>query len=141
MSGPVEWVLPEGCAEGKILLPDGACICYIIEKYEKNMKIPKNRYTKWMDCDIIRNTLHFRTRRSGDWIQVLAEGGRKKLKEYLVNEKIPGEERDRLILLAEGDEILWVLGHRLSEKVKVKENTKRVLKLTYIGGSGDGTEE
>lgn len=141
MSGPVEWVLPEGLAEGKILLPDGAHICYIIEKYEKNMKIPKNRYTKWMDCDIIKNTLHFRTRRSGDWIQVLAEGGRKKLKEYLINEKVPGEERDRLVLLAEGDEILWIPGYRLSEKVKVKENTKRVLKLTYIGGSGDGTEE
>lgn len=137
----VEWTLPGGSEEGKILLPDGACIWYIIENYEKNMKIPKNRYTKWLDCDIIKNTLHFRTRRSGDWIQVLAEGGRKKLKEYLVNEKIPRGERDSLMLLAEGDEILWVPGYRLSEKVKVKENTKRVLKLTYIGGSGDGAEE
>lgn len=137
----IELVLSEGEAEGKIDLPDGGYILYAVENYEKKVKIPKNRYTKWLDCDIIKDTLHLRTRRKGDWIQVLAEGGRKKLKEYLVNEKIPREDRDRLVLLAEGDEILWVLGYRLSEKVKVKADTKRVLKLTYVGGNSDGAEE
>lgn len=136
-----ELALPEDKTAGEILLPEGGRICYSIENYEKNVKIPKNRYTKWLDYDIIKDTLRFRTRRTGDWIQVLAQGGKKKLKDYLMDEKIPRSERNRLVLLAEGDEILWVVGYRLSEKVKVTENTKRILKLTYIGGNADGRED
>lgn len=135
--------LPEDKEEdttGEILLPNGDSIRYTIENYEKSMKIPKNRYTKWLDYDIINGTLRFRTRRTGDWIQVLANGGRKNLKDYLVNEKIPRSRRDKLVLLAEGDEILWVVGYRLSEKVKIKEDTKRILKLTYTGGNADGAD-
>lgn len=136
-----ELALTEENSKGEIVLPDGGRICYKVENYEKNMKIPKNRYTKWLDCDIIKNTLHFRTRKAGDWIQVFANGGRKKLKEYLIHEKVPREERSKLILLAEGDEILWIPGYRMSEKVKVGEHTKRVLKLIYIGGNADETEK
>ena len=135
--------LPESKEEdtaGEISLPNGDKIQYAIENYEKSMKIHKNRYTKWLNYDIIDSTLRFRTRRTGDWIQVFAESGRKKLKDYLVNEKIPRSERDKLVLLAEGNEILWVVGYRLSEKVKVKENTKRILKLTYTGGNADGAD-
>lgn len=133
--------LPENKEEdraGEISLPNGGKIQYAIENYEKSMKIPKNRYTKWLNYDIINGTLRFRTRRTGDWIQVFTESGRKKLKDYLVNEKVPRSERDQLVLLAEGDEILWIAGYRLSEKVKVKEDTKRILKLTYTGGNADG---
>ena len=135
--------LPENKEEdkaGEISLPNGDKIQYVVENYEKNMKIPKNRYTKWLNYDIINGTLRFRTRRTGDWIQVFADGGRKKLKDYLVNEKIPRSERDKLVLLAEEDEVLWVVGCRLSEKVKIKEDTKRILKLTYTGGNADGAD-
>ena len=125
---------------GEISLPNGGKIQYAIENYEKSMKIPKNRYTKWLNYDIIDSTLRFRTRRTGDWIQVFADGGRKKLKDYLMNEKVSRSERDKLVLLAEGDEILWVMGYRLSEKVKIKEDTKRILKLTYTGGNADGAD-
>ena len=128
-------------SNGEITLPNGNKVQYSIRNYEKSMKIPKNRYTKWLNYDIIDSTLRFRTRKTGDWIQVFAESGRKKLKDYLVNEKIPRSERDKLVLLAEENEILWVVGYRLSEKVKVKEDTKRILQLTYIGGKADGAVE
>lgn len=139
-----ELVLPENKQEdaaGEIALSNGDKIRYSIRNYEKSMKIPQNRYTKWLNYDIIDSTLRFRTRKTGDWIQILAGSGRKKLQDYLVNEKIPRSERNRLVLLAEGDEILWIVGYRLSEKVKVKEDTKRILQLTYIGGNADGAVE
>lgn len=136
-----ELVLSKDPMEGEIPLPEGGCIQYSLENYEKNMKIPKNRYTKWLDYDIIDGTLQFRTRKPGDWIQVLARGGRKKLKDYLIDEKIPRSERDRIVLLTLGDEILWAVGYRLSERAKITEKTKHILKLTYIGGNADGRED
>lgn len=59
-------------------------------------------YTKWFDYDTIKNTVQIRPRRSGDFLTVTASGGRKTLKKYLIDEKIPAGERDRLCLLADG---------------------------------------
>ncbi len=135
------WELPCPMSQGKIELDGGASLIYSVEKYEKNMIIPKKRYTKWLDCDIIKGTLRFRTREPGDRIRVLSTGGSQKLKDYFINEKIPRQERDKLLLLAEGHEILWVVGYRISEAFKVTDRTKHVLKLTYLGGAVDGGKD
>lgn len=130
------WDLPDPLGQGKLDLGNGACLLYSVEKYEKNMNIPKKRYTKWLDCDIIKGKLRFRTREPGDRIHVISSGGSQKIKDYFINEKIPRQERDKLLLLAEGHEILWVPGYRISEAYKVTEQTKRVLKVTYtVGGT------
>ena len=76
-------------------------------------------------------------RQSGDYLVVDSSGHRQKLKNYLVNEKIPKAERDGLLLLADGSHIMWVIGHRISDYYKVDEHTKRVLKVQYHGGKED----
>ena len=98
----------------------------------KNEIIPEKMYTKWFDYDTIKNTVQIRPRRSGDFLTVTASGGRKTLKKYLIDEKIPAGERDRLCLLADGSQILWVVGHRISEAYKVTEKTSRVLKVQVM---------
>ena len=65
---------------------------------------------------------------------VNAQGGGKKLKDYLIDEKVPRDQRERLTLLAEEGEILWVVGMRVSEAYKISEFTKRVLEVKYQGG-------
>lgn len=92
--------------------------------------LTENKYTKWLACDTINRNVCFRTRRSGDYLVVNAAGGRKKLKDYLIDCKIPKEERDKLWLLADGSHILWVIGCRISEAVKVGEETEELLKIT-----------
>ena len=61
-------------------------------------------------------------------------GGHKKLKDYLINSKIPKEERDQLLLLAEGSHILWVIGQRISEAYKVTQKTKHIFEVCIHGG-------
>ena len=51
------------------------------------------------------------------------KNGKMKLKKYLINEKIPRQMRDNLLLLANKDEILCILGIQISQKVVVAENT------------------
>ena len=91
--------------------------------------IPEKKYTKWFDYDTINCVPAIRTRRSGDYLRVCADGGRKSLKKYLIDEKILREERDRLPLLADGGHIMWVIGYRISEGYKVSEHTKRILQI------------
>ena len=100
-------------------------------------EISKKKYTKWFDYDKIQYSVQIRRRQSGDYLVVDSAGHRQKLKNYLVNEKIPKGARDRLWLLADGSHVMWVIGHRISDYYKVDEHTKRVLKVQYDGGKED----
>lgn len=100
-------------------------------------EISKKKYTKWFDYDKIECNVQIRKRQSGDFLVIDSAGHRQKLKNYLVNEKIPQAERDGLWLLADGSHIMWVIGHRISDYYKVDEHTKRVLEVQYYGGNED----
>ena len=87
----------------------------------------------------------FRFRLSGDYL-TLADGRgetiHKSLKDYMINEKIPREDRRRIPVLAEGNHVLWLAGYRISEYYKVNENTKRIMQVKISGGCfGSRTEE
>ena len=99
--------------------------------------IPKNDCIKWFDYDKINSTLCLRTRMQGDFLTVSDNGARKTLQDYLVNEKVPKCEREKQLLLADGNHIVWVIGKRISAHYKVTEHTKRILEI-YIGGNDCG---
>ena len=101
--------------------------------YDKQ-KIEEKKYTKWLDYDKIKNKLYIRTRQPGDYLIINREGSRKKLTRVMIDDKIPGEERDLLPLIADGEEILWIAGGRINERYKITSATKRVLELNYKGG-------
>ena len=90
----------------------------------------ENLYTKTFDYDTIKDTLVLRTRMPGDYLTMA--GGRKKLKEYMIDEKIPRHLRDQVPLLADGNHILWVIGHRMSDGCKLSEHTKRAVQVSVI---------
>ena len=116
----------------------GKTLTINVIEYKKNMILPKNPYTKWFDYDKIKNTIFIRTREAGDYLQIRPDGGRKKLKDYFIDQKIPKQERDSCLLLADGNHIMWVLGDRTSEAYRVNANTKRILVIRLVGGNENG---
>lgn len=104
--------------------------------YKKGQEFPKNGYTKWFDYDKINSTLSVRHRETGDYI-TLAGGGRKTVKSYMIDEKIPKEERDTILLVADGSHILWIIGYRISEYYKITDDTHTVLQIQADGGKND----
>jgi len=111
--------------------------CRIFEKKEQSLEIPRKTYTKWFDYDKIKQGFCIRTRRSGDYFINDELGHRKKLKSYFIDEKIPLTERDNMWLLAKGNEVLWLIGGRISENIKVTQKTKHIFEITYDGGEKD----
>lgn len=97
---------------------------------------PEKKYTKWLAYDTITNNVCLRTRRTGDYLVIDGKGGRKKLKDYLIDQKVPREERDRVILLAQGSHILWVAGYRISEGAKVTADTKGLIQIQMMVEDG-----
>ena len=72
-----------------------------------------------------------RNRQPGDYLVVDDQGSRKKLKDYFIDMKIPRENRDEVLLLADGSHIVWVVGYRISQFYKISGNTKDIIKITY----------
>lgn len=104
---------------------------------ENGDEFPKNQYTKWFDYDKIKGTLSIRTRKTGDYL-ILPSGGRKTIARFMIDEKIPKEDRDHILLLAENDHVLWVVGYRISEYYKIDNKTKNILQVTCDGGKDYG---
>lgn len=94
--------------------------------------IPENTYTKWFDYDIIKSSLDIRTRRAGDLVVIDKSGNRQKLKSYFVNEKVPGEVRDQVPVIAEGEKILWIVGYRMSSAYQVGDKTSTILQIKVM---------
>ena len=79
------------------------------------------------DLTEIKYPLTLRTRRNGDIIQPFGMQGKMKLKKYFINKSIPGYERDKVLLLCHGQEVLWAIGVGMSEKLRVdKKATHRI---------------
>ena len=103
----------------------------------EDQKICEKKYTKWFDYDKIQEDLSVRCRQAGDYMIIDKEGRKKKLTRYMIDEKIPKDCRDSLLLLAKGSEVIWVPGGRIGENYKVTRETKRILEIKYQGGHED----
>jgi len=102
-----------------------------MEKYPyTGQEISKNEYTKHFDCDKIQSKLCLRFWKEGDFFYLREDGGKKKLNRYFIDHKIPVDERDQILLLADGSHILWIVGHRISAYYKVTDSTKNILEVT-----------
>ena len=101
----------------------------------EGQKIEEKKYTKWMDYDKIEKNPYIRTRRTGDYMVINAQGNTKKLNRCMIDEKIPSEYRDSIPLIACGKEILWMVGSRMNERYKINPQTRKVLVLNYQGGN------
>jgi len=73
-----------------------------------------------------------RTRRPGDRFRPFGSAGEKKLKAFLIDRKLPRRERDAVPLVVLGDEILWVVGQRLSETARVPAGAERLVVIEFV---------
>lgn len=98
-------------------------------------------YTKYFDYDKITEYPVLRTRQKGDRITIHFGGHTKSLSREMIDLKIPKELRDRIILPAFGNEILWIPGMRTNAAYPVTESTKTVLAIRYLGNTPDGEKD
>jgi tRNA(Ile)-lysidine synthase len=82
-----------------------------------------------LDYDALHFPLLIRKWRYGDFFVPLGMRGKKKLSDFMIDEKIPVNlKTDVLVLLSEG-QVAWVVNHRIDERFKVNAKTKRILKI------------
>ncbi len=81
------------------------------------------------DASACAGPLVIRARRPGDRFHPLGSPGVRKVSDFLIDRKVPRAQRDRVPILACGDRVLWVVGHRIEEAAKVAPETRRAIRV------------
>ncbi len=71
-----------------------------------------------------------RTRKEGDVFTPFGSKTPQKLKTYFIKKKIPSELRNKIPLIAANNEIFYIAGVSMSEKLRVDKNDKKCYKIT-----------
>jgi tRNA(Ile)-lysidine synthase len=130
-----------GCTEvaeiNSVIIASIEAEAFTIDKYNG---LGYNSLVQFFDYDGLKRGINIRNRCEGDIFKPYKSSGTKKLKEYFIDNKIPREIRSEIPLIACNDEIVWIIGYKISDKFKVTENTKSVLKLEVkkVGGTYNG---
>ena len=92
------------------------------------LEIPRGKAVAALDADLLKFPLIVRPWQEGDWFMPIGMKGKKKLSDFLIDQKVPLNLKDNVFVLVSGDgKIAWVVGFRPDERFKVTENTERVL--------------
>ena len=114
---------------GKTNLPGWLVEAEIIKT--QAMKKEDDDFTAHLDLDKAGNELEVRQRKPGDRFQPLGLAQPKKLNEFMIDTKIPRSWRRRIPVVYSPKQILWLVGYRIDDRVKVTEETKKVLRLEF----------
>jgi tRNA(Ile)-lysidine synthase len=98
---------------------------------DKPLSKGQDRFQACLDFDKVGTKLVVRTRRRGDRFRPLGMGAETRLSCFMINTKIPQAWRDSIPLVCSEEGIVWVVGYRPDEGVKVTEDTKRALLLGF----------
>jgi tRNA(Ile)-lysidine synthase len=86
----------------------------------------------YLDADVVGEHAILRPRRPGDTFCPLGLAGHhKKVNEFMINEKIPADQRNHLPLLVANNQILWVCGYRPDERARLRSTTQRIFHLKF----------
>ena len=102
-----------------------------ITPLDKGQGIISNLFSAYLDFDKVAGEVIVRCRQPGDRFQPLGMSQPKTLGEFMIDAKIPRAWRQRVPIVCSPWHILWVVGGRIDDRVKVAENTRQVLSLKF----------
>jgi tRNA(Ile)-lysidine synthase len=127
---------------GKTVFPGWKVIASIIRERMASLSLPNTLSTSegtyrsnlvaYFDLHKTGTELFIRQRRSGDRFQPLGMNLPKKLQEFMVDAKIPRSWRGHIPIVCSPQQIIWVAGWRIDDRVKVNEASKEILRLEFI---------
>jgi tRNA(Ile)-lysidine synthase len=87
------------------------------------------RLEEFLDYDAVARPLTIRGPRRGERFTPLGAPGTKKVSEFLIDNKVDPRDRERAAVLCDRLGLVWLIGHRIDDRVKLTGLTGRVLHL------------
>ncbi|MFC1919520.1 tRNA lysidine(34) synthetase TilS [Chloroflexota bacterium] len=116
---------------GETQIPGWLVKADIIDPYSLGEEEYNKPLDVYLDLSNVSLPLMVRCRRPGDRFQPLGMATPKKIQDFMVDAHIPRDWRDSIPLVYSPDQIVWIVGWRLDERVRVTEQTRQVLHLLF----------
>jgi tRNA(Ile)-lysidine synthase len=116
---------------GTTVLP-GWGLRFTLEEVPVPAETPRiaTRSTEVLDASLVADGLSVRQWLPGDRFHPLGGPGSRKLQDFFVDSGVPRAARHRVPVVVSGNRIVWVAGHRLDDRFKLRPETTRALRLT-----------
>lgn len=103
---------------------------YIIEfksVNKRNVKYTDDPTIEYFDADLISDKLQIRHWKEGDTFTPLGMDGTMKISDFLINRKISVVDKQKVLVLTNLIDIIWVCGMQINDKYKVTSSTQKVI--------------
>jgi tRNA(Ile)-lysidine synthase len=91
-----------------------------------SFKISNDNKIACFDFDKLKFPLEIRKWKAGDFFYPLGMNKKKKLSNFFIDLKFSIPEKENVWLLCSGGQIIWVAGHRIDNRFKITEQTKKI---------------
>lgn len=104
-----------------------------------HVKLNKKPTLEFVDISKLSGgPLTVRSWRDGDRFHPFGMEGEKKISDYLIDQKVPLDKKAGVLVVADGERIIWVCGMRLDERFRIEEGTEQALRMEIVPASEFG---
>lgn len=94
---------------------------------DQTPRIVADKQVAALDQATLSRDLVWRTWQPGDWFVPLGMNNRKKISDFLVDEKVPLGLKNKVTVLESDGEIAWVVGYRIDNRFRLTEATQKAV--------------
>lgn len=102
-----------------------------LKRNEWESRMDRGKNVVVIDADAVCGSLRVRCRCPGDAMIPLGMQSFKKLKELMIDQKIPRDSRDAIPVICDSEKIVWLAGIRMDERVRVKPETEKLIEICW----------
>lgn len=116
--------------EGAIRIEHPLHLSFSAETRNKDFNIPGGKTSISLDLDMVCYPLELRKWKKGDYFYPLGMKNKKKLSDFFTDRKINRLDKDKVWVLTSKNEIVWIVGHQIDERYKVRPDTVNLLHIS-----------
>jgi tRNA(Ile)-lysidine synthase len=113
----------------QILLPNGKNLNFKQIEDISGFCIPKSTQHATLDFNKLKFPLIIRKWEQGDYFIPFGMKQKKKISDFLIDEKVSLQEKQNVFLLISEEQIVWIIGYRIDNRYKITDESSQILAI------------
>jgi len=107
---------------------------YRISRLTKPVNFVPSKETSiaFLDEDKLKFPLKIRKWKTGDYFYPFGMNKKKLLSDFFIDNKFTIPEKEKTWIITSGNQIVWIVGHRIDNRNRITESTQRVFRIELV---------